>query len=128
MTEWLPSARALKQTLPFASVGTAVPPSSEKFTPACGWGPVFPGTFVVFVTSIAPQFENDSVTGAMKSLTSLLKLCEARLETCAEVKPSHAPAGTIPAQVRLIAASPQRPVVRARVGLMMSSWTFASLP
>ena len=64
----------------------------------------------------------------MKSFTSLLKLCEARLDTCAEVNPSHAPVGTIPAQVRLTAASPQRPIARSVVGLMMSSETAVSLP
>jgi len=48
----------------------------------------------------------------MKSLTSDVIDCEARDFTYALENASHAPAGTTPAQVRLIPVSPKRPIAR----------------
>jgi hypothetical protein len=55
---------------------------------------------------IVPQLEILTCSGAMKSLTSELKLVEARDFTYADEKASQTPAGMIPDAVRSIDVSP----------------------
>ena len=74
-----------------------------------------------------PQLEKPIEIGAMKSLISELNDVEERDFTYAEENGSHVPGGTMPAQVRLIAASPNCCGGRLTVGLARVSSTATEL-
>src|ERR1051326_2192297 len=73
-----------------------------------------PRGLVCLMTLISPQFEMLTGCGAMKSLISAVNDVDERLFTNTLPNPVHTFAGKTPAAVRLMAASPKRPVPSVR--------------
>src|SRR5712691_8718508 len=73
-----------------------------------------PAGSVCLMILISPQLLMFTGTGAMKSLTSAPKEEDARLFKKVLPNALQVPAGKTPAAVRLMAASPNSPVVRVR--------------